>query len=294
MISRGSQIDEDQWLTDPAITMGISIFETLRVYSGHIYGLDQHLERLQQSAHFFEIPLSPLEEIKECWLQAASYVHTLSDSPSLRYMVSLSGQSALTWRAIDPSYIRSPLRVACAQLPPSLQLPRFTKNSARAEWFLTARALRVDEVILCDRDELLEAHNSNLFVLQGSTLITPPADGRILNGVTRRALMCVAPTLGLRVKEHPIYSNDSWDALYLTSTLKELSWVSHFNGESTPSMPTQTAKIQDALSHYLRNHDLQSAHLTKSSDPLKKSFIRNVCSVNITSNTHRLSLKYIK
>ena len=51
---------------------------------------------------------------------------------------------------------------------------------------------------------VLEAAWGNFWLLEGDALITPPADGRILPGVTRAVLLELAPSLGLHPREEPI------------------------------------------------------------------------------------------
>lgn len=59
--------------------------------------------------------------------------------------------------------------------------------------------------LLLDADHtVLEAAWGNFWLLDGDRLITPPADGRILPGVTRALLLERAASLGLRAAEEPI------------------------------------------------------------------------------------------
>lgn len=59
--------------------------------------------------------------------------------------------------------------------------------------------------LLLDGDgALLEAAWGSVYLLEGERLATPPADGRILPGVTRAALLGVAATTGLTVVEERI------------------------------------------------------------------------------------------
>jgi para-aminobenzoate synthetase / 4-amino-4-deoxychorismate lyase len=59
--------------------------------------------------------------------------------------------------------------------------------------------------LLVDADgTVLEAAWGNFWLLEDDALITPPADGRILPGVTRAVLLELAPSLGLRPGEQRI------------------------------------------------------------------------------------------
>jgi branched-subunit amino acid aminotransferase/4-amino-4-deoxychorismate lyase len=74
-------------------------------------------------------------------------------------------------------------------------------------------------------------------------LITPPADGRILPGVTRVMLLGLAPQLGLTVAEEPISLarlRDA-DAIFLTSSLRHA--VPAVLGEERPR-PDTTDRIK--------------------------------------------------
>jgi branched-subunit amino acid aminotransferase/4-amino-4-deoxychorismate lyase len=52
---------------------------------------------------------------------------------------------------------------------------------------------------------VLEAAWGNVWLLEDhGRLLTPPADGRILPGVTRALLLELAPSLGLEAREEPI------------------------------------------------------------------------------------------
>ena len=62
------------------------------------------------------------------------------------------------------------------------------------------------EPLLCDLDgpRARGREWANVFVVQdGGTIITPPADGRILHGVTRAVVLELGPDLGLDIRVEP-------------------------------------------------------------------------------------------
>src|SRR5437762_6265623 len=71
-------------------------------------------------------------------------------------------------------------------------------------------------------DELLEAAWANLWLIEGPRLVTPPADGRLLPGVTRALLLQVASSLGFEAIEEPISMCRASAAktIFLTSSLR--------------------------------------------------------------------------
>ena len=76
--------------------------------------------------------------------------------------------------------------------------------------------------LLVDEDgSVLEAAWANFWLLDGRRLSTPPADGRLLAGVTRARLLELAPSLGLEADERRISLDEARaaPAALLTSSL---------------------------------------------------------------------------
>ncbi len=86
--------------------------------------------------------------------------------------------------------------------------------------------------VLCDGDEVLEATWGNVLAVVGGCLCTPPLDGRILPGVTRRALLDIAVDLGVPVAIGPLGADQlaTADAVLLTSAVRGLAWVRAVEG----------------------------------------------------------------
>jgi branched-chain amino acid aminotransferase len=87
-----------------------------------------------------------------------------------------------------------------------------------------ARARGAVDVVLRDRDgALLEGCASNLFLLRGGELLTPPLTRPILPGVTRAAAIQAARDLGVVVRERDLRLRDLRNAegAFLTGSLME-------------------------------------------------------------------------
>ena len=204
---------------DSGVVHGVGVFETLRTYGTVPFRLGAHLRRLQDSAVALGIPCD-LEVIERECLQ-----HCHQDV-SQRVTLTGGGNRILQIRPIDSTYVGRSLWVAPIESPPTVGLPGTVKHTSRAPWLAAAAALEVDEVLLCARDgRILEANRSHVFAVQEGTIKTPPLDGDQLEGVTRGALLDAAREAGLPLEEAPLYSWEEFDALYLSSTLKELAPV---------------------------------------------------------------------
>ncbi|XP_031119951.1 branched-chain-amino-acid aminotransferase 2, chloroplastic-like [Ipomoea triloba] len=65
-----------------------------------------------------------------------------------------------------------------------------------------------------------EASASNIFIVKGNVVSTPPANGTILEGVTRKSIMAIARDLGFEVEERMIHVDElrSAEEVFCTGT----------------------------------------------------------------------------
>ncbi|MGH2889807.1 MAG: aminotransferase class IV, partial [Solirubrobacteraceae bacterium] len=93
---------------------------------------------------------------------------------------------------------------------------------------------------------VLEAAFANVWLLRGDRLVTPPADGRILPGVTRALLLACAAGLGLSAVEEHVSVEDlrGADAVILTSAAR-LAVAAAL--DAAPAEPSALARIRAAL-----------------------------------------------
>ena len=104
-------------------------------------------------------------------------------------------------------------------------------------------------VIVDPGDEVLEAAWANFWLIEGTALITPPADGRLLPGVTRQLLLELAPSLGLQARTEPISlaRAHAADAIFLTSSLRHAAAAELESGSSRSADGSLVAAIRAAL-----------------------------------------------
>jgi para-aminobenzoate synthetase/4-amino-4-deoxychorismate lyase len=188
------------------------VFETLLVRDGRIQALQRHLERMASSVdelYGLALPHRLAITVRER-AAALSGLHRLRldaipDGGGLRFAVEAT--------TLDPDrprrYALTPVTVAGGQGP--------------HKW-RDRRALHADPGVplLVDGDgALLEAAWANVWLLDGRHLSTPPADGRLLAGVTRARLLELAPSLGLETTERRISLKEARaaPAVVLTSSL---------------------------------------------------------------------------
>ncbi len=191
------------------------VYETVRVRDGRIQALDAHLERLAGSvAELYGSP--PTDEPRRRLRQRAAALH---GEHRIR-IDAVPSDGALRFELVTSEL------AAGAREPVGLR-PVLVPGGLGAHKWCDRRlldGLGSDPVpLLVDTDDaVLEGAWGNVWVLAGEDLITPPADGRILPGVTRAALVELAPRLGLRIREEPIglAGIERAGVMFLTSSLR--------------------------------------------------------------------------
>jgi branched-chain amino acid aminotransferase len=120
---------------------------------------------------------------------------------------------------------------------------------------LEAQRAGADEAIFLDTEgHCSEASSSNLFMWTGDVLVTPPVSCAALPGITRAAVLELAPAAGLRAEERAFGLDDLIGAqeAFLTSSLRGVAPLVRVGdraiGAGTPGKTTgQLARAYAAL-----------------------------------------------
>jgi para-aminobenzoate synthetase / 4-amino-4-deoxychorismate lyase len=174
------------------------VFETMLVRGRRVCAMGGHLNRLGHSvAALYGIAL-PADVRTRVIAEAAG----LDGEHRLRVDV-IPGQDVTVVTApVMPGY-RTPVTLAPLVVPGGLgphkwRDRRLLDVAPRHRGATLPRATGPPSPLLIDSDEtVLEAGWGNVWLIEGQRLVTPPADGRILPGVTRALLLELAPSLGL-------------------------------------------------------------------------------------------------
>jgi branched-chain amino acid aminotransferase len=226
---------------DHGFLYGDGVFEGLRVRAGRIFRLDSHLERLSVSARTIGLDLPfDLHGLRKIIVETVC-AHDEADA-YVRLIVT-RGEGPL---GVDPTSCAHP-RVVCivdalrlfpeetlargiSLVTSSLRRPALDAldpqvkslnylNSVLAK--LEARRQGADEALLLNAaGSVAEASVANVFTARGSTLLTPPATDGALPGITRAAVLELAPRIGLSAEERTLGRVDLFRAeeVFLTGT----------------------------------------------------------------------------
>ncbi|RNA67938.1 branched-chain-amino-acid transaminase [Alteribacter keqinensis] len=230
---------------DHGFLYGDGVFEGIRVYSGNIFKLEEHLNRLYDSAQsiMLNVPYS-MEEM------AAIIVGTVQknelDSAYIRVVVS-RGPGNL---GLDPSHCSKPQVVVIAEelnmfpkelydkglrvgsvasrrnrpdvLSPQVKSLNYLNNILVK---MEANQAGVDEALMLnDQGYVTEGSADNIFIVKKGTIYTPPVYLGALEGITRNAIIDLAKEHGYTLEEKPFTRHDVYvaDEVFLTGTAVEV------------------------------------------------------------------------
>jgi 4-amino-4-deoxychorismate lyase len=233
---------------DLALVRGEAVFESVRVYGGRPFRLGAHLQRLAASASALDLALPDgLDDL------AGRAVAAAGERDAVLRLVCTRGQEeapapaafaictevppgweqerrrglklVLLTMACDPL-----VRAASPWLLPGVKTTSYAVNMAAQR---AARAGGADDAVFVGLGgELLEAPTASLWWRSGDTLSTPSLALGILAGITRAALVELAPGLGLRVLEGVFTAEDllAADEAFLSSSTREVMPVVEVDG----------------------------------------------------------------
>lgn len=103
--------------------------------------------------------------------------------------------------------------------------------------------------LICDGPDLLEAGWANLFAVREGTLWTPPADGRILAGMARAAVLEIARGEGIETQEQPLSASDLLEAdeTFLTNSIRGIEPATSLDGKPLPGHGPISRRLAAAL-----------------------------------------------
>ncbi|MGZ5023308.1 MAG: branched-chain-amino-acid transaminase [Chthoniobacterales bacterium] len=238
---------------DHGLLYGDGIFEGIRFYNGRVFRLEEHTDRLWDSARSIclEIPMSK-EAMNEALLETIRK-NGLHDGYIRQIVTRGVGNLGLnpaqckkpsviiiaTTIALYPeeAYRNGLTVVTCAtrrtgaaQLNPAVKSLNYLNNvMARIE----ANLASADEALMLnDAGNVAECTADNVFVIKKGQVFTPPIAAGALRGITRSVAMECVEELGMKVNVTDITRHDVFtaDECFLTGTAAEVIPVIKVDG----------------------------------------------------------------
>ncbi|MDE0682926.1 MAG: branched-chain-amino-acid transaminase [Candidatus Poribacteria bacterium] len=251
---------------DHGLLYGDGVFEGIRSYNGRVFKLDEHLERLYDSAKsiMLQIPIS-IETMKETVLETLRRNHL---TEAYIRLVITRGVGDL---GLDPAKCPKPSIIIIADkialypqkfyedgleivtasvrrnyaeaINPRIKSLNYLNNILAK---IEGKQAGAEEVLMLNAEGyVVECSGDNIFWIKNGTLVTPPVYMGILEGVTRNSVIELARDAGIHVEERVFTRHDLYiaDECFLTGTAAEVIPVVKIDqraiGDGQPGKITQ-------------------------------------------------------
>ena len=210
---------------------GFTLFETMRVASGRIRQLRQHLQRLGRSAEALGFRCDG----RVLRLALQEHLYTLENTRVYRLRLDLAWDGSHTLQSTElPPLPSGPALLVLSATPVQRQQALLLnhKTSLRSDYDRAIQKATVhgafDAVFVNAQGQVCEGARSNLFVRLGSAWYTPPLSSGVLRGVMRSRVLARFK----HIREMPLLLDDvlSVDQIVLCSALRGLQHAHWLKG----------------------------------------------------------------
>lgn len=263
----GHLIPADQFYIEslrPGVLSGQGVFETIKISGGRILLLPRHLNRLFHGLKDLKLKFPYVRSRIRTWMMETLKANELTDA---RVRLTVWEKNGI----IKCSIIAQPLE------PPS---PRDYEQGWKAmmssirrneesplshiksinyrtflEAYLQAKRKGCQEAILLNRrGQIAEGSRTNVFVIKGKILLTPPLKCGCLPGIMRQLVLTLARQLRVKARQAELMPEDllSADEAFVTNALIGIVPLARLDGRKIGSghAGPVTARLQKALQKF--------------------------------------------
>ena len=252
---------------DHGFLYGEGVYETIRTYHHIPFLLDRHLKRLRASAAGIRLTISEsdrdLARAIEATMRHASgqgeqYIRLLvtRGTGELNYDPAVCPEPTVviivrSHKENSPEVLNAGIAVVVSSIirnHPDAINPLIKSNNLLNNALAMQEAIRAgaeEAIMLNYRGEIAECAQSNIFLVRGGSVRTPPLASGLLDGVTRNFIFEVACRANVTVQESVLDITDlkEADEIFITSTTREVLPVSKIGeravGSGTPGPITR-------------------------------------------------------
>ena len=262
---------------DHGLLYGDGIFEGMRIYSGKVFRLHEHLLRLWESATAISLQI-PIgiddltndvnEAVKRNGLEEG-YIRLIVPRGSGALgldpfqcanpqIIIIVDKITLYPKALYENGLElvtaSTIRNHPAALSPRIKSLNYLNNVLAKMEGLKAGCK--EALMLNHQGQVAECTGDNVFIVKAGQLITPPKEAGILEGITRNAVIDLAKEAEIETIESPLTRHDLFvaDECFLTGSAAEVIPVVTLDGRTigTGSPGPITKQLNDAFRDLVR------------------------------------------
>lgn len=238
---------------DHGLLYGDGVFEGIRCYNGNIFKLEEHIDRLYDSAEAISLQIQLTRDQLKDAIVSTLKANNLKDS-YIRLVVTRGvGKLGLDpfncetsqliiitdtiqlypkelyEKGLDAIIVQT-IRNHSKALNPTIKSMNYLNNIlAKIECL---RAGAAEGIMLNTDGYVAECTGDNIFIVKDNEIFTPPVSAGILIGITRNVVIELAKEANITVKEEQLTEDDLYNAdeCFLTGTAAEIIPVANIDG----------------------------------------------------------------
>lgn len=264
---------------DHGLLYGDGVFEGIRAYNGRVFLLDEHIDRLYDSAKAIALTIPMTKEdmakavVETCKANeiADGYIRlvvtrgkgTLGLNPYLckkAEVIIIAAKIQLYPQELYENGLKI-VTVGTVRNHPEAINPRIKSLNYLNNVMAKIEAINagcMECLMLNHKGEVAEASGDNVFVIKNGVITTPPSTCGALEGLTRNKVMELAREAGYEMREVPMARYDLYvaDEVFLTGTAAEIiSVVDCDKREIGNGKPGEITQKLAALYHNCANSE---------------------------------------
>jgi branched-chain amino acid aminotransferase len=255
---------------DHGVTVGDGVFETAKVVDGSVFALTRHADRLDRSLAGLGLPAADRSVVER---GIAAVLAEPIGFGRLRWTVTAGlgplgsdrGDSGYTYIVTVGPMPRPPASGGVVVVPwtrneraatAGLKTTSYADNVVALAY---AKERGASEAIFANtRGELCEGTGSNIFVVLGDEIVTPPlGSSGALAGITRELVLqwCREDGIPIREEDLPIEVLAEADEVFITSSTRDVMAVDCVDGRVLAVGPLTRAAAQSFAGHGAQSMD---------------------------------------
>lgn len=239
---------------DSAVQGGDAVWEGLRLYSGRVFRLDAHLDRLVGSARALAFADIPSKDVIRHELRRTLEANDMTDGVHVRLTLTRgvkitsgmdprlnqSGPTLIVlaeWKA--PVYRKDGLRLITASVrrfPPDCLDPKIHHANLLQSILanIEANEAGADAALMLDREGFVaECNGTHVFLVKDGAVLTSHTDA-CPEGITRETVLALCAREGIPHAVRRLSTTDAYraDEMFCTGTMGELAGVVRLDGRT--------------------------------------------------------------
>jgi len=251
-------------VNDIGLLRGYAVFDYLKTYYGKPFRIDDHLERLQNSARYIGLRLPrPVEEIKQICFDLLGK----NNFPESNIRVVVTGGVGADSKSkgeptliitceprinLDEKYYSQGIKIKTVHGKRDISFSKTCNYIAAIDYLDEYRKGGYNEVLYVQEGKILECTSSNIFIFEDNKLATPSE--QILYGITRRVILETAQSL-FEIDEREIMLEEAVNAkeVFISSTEREIMPVTGIDDRmiGSGSVGVNTKKLMIEFKKYV-------------------------------------------